>query len=192
MKNYLKMKTKIFLAGLFLSLTFISCKKEETKQEEVKPVEKVAENPNAFKVIFEVIAKKDDRFHLYYSEDGTLNFPEDKSLWVDVKGSDKSQEVAFVFPEDIIPSQLRIDFCTNKEQEPLEIKNFKMSYLGKVFEAKGSFFFDYFGPNMNTMTVDKQKAIITPIVKEGQDYAPPSFYPSQEALAAQIKALTQK
>ncbi|WP_320816021.1 hypothetical protein [Flavobacterium sp.] len=187
------MKTRILFTVLFSSFAFISCK-QETKVDETSTEvqqEEIKENPATFKVIFEVVAKKDDRFHLYFSEDGTINFPEEGSLWVDVKGNENSQEVVFEFEEDVIPTQLRIDFGTNRDQGQMEIKNFKMKYFDNIFEAKGNLFFDYFGPDVNTVTVDKTTSLITPIVKEGKNYVPPSFYPSEQALSAQIVKLTQ-
>lgn len=182
----------IALSVCALSIAFTSCKNGEKSEVKTEaPVETVKVDPNSFKAIFEVVAKHDDRFHLYYTEDGSINFSEDKSLWADVKGSDASQNVVFDFPDDIVPTQLRIDFGSNPDQGQMEIKNFKMTYYGKTFEAKDKFFFDYFGSNVNTVTVDKDKAIITPIKKAGTDYVGPSFYPSQEALAAQIKNLVE-
>lgn len=188
------MKTKVILTSLFLSLVFVSCKKEEPKNEEAKPVEVVEKvDPNAFKVIFDVVAKKDDKFHLYYTEDGTINFPEEKSIWVDVKGNPNSQPVVFNFPEDVIPTQLRIDFNTDQQEESIQVKSFKMTYFGKTFEANGVHFFDYFGPNLETVTIlDKENVVFKPLLKEGAKYAPPSFYPSQEALKNRIDEVTKK
>jgi hypothetical protein len=187
------MKNKIFYLSLMLALVLISCnEKNEVKQDNLKEEKEEKINPNSFKVIFNVIVKKDDKFHLYYTEDGTINFPEEKSIWVDVKGQEYEQDVVFNFPEDVIPTQLRIDFNTNQKDEAIQINNFKMTYYGKVFEAPGIQFFDYFGPNLETVTIiDEDKVIFKPLNSDNGRYAPPSFYPSQEALKNRIDQITQ-
>lgn len=188
------MKTKISLLSLLVSVVFISCKNDKTvNQDEAAPVEVVEKiDPNSFKVIFNVIAKKDDKFHLYYTEDGTINFPEEKSIWVDVKGNEFEQPIVFNFPEDVIPTQLRIDFNTDQKEESIQVTNFKMTYFGKSFEAPGVQFFDYFGPNLETVNIiNRETVTFKPIIKDGP-YAPPSFYPSEEALRNRIEQITLK
>ena len=62
-----------------------------------------------------------------------------------------------------------------------------MKYFNSEFKADGKSFFDYFGPNTETVeVVDKDKVIIKPLVKEGAKYTPPSFFPSEEALKTRI------
>ncbi|WP_396160471.1 hypothetical protein [Flavobacterium sp.] len=181
------MRTKFLLTCLVLTLSFVSCKNEEKKdgQEVVGEIKK--ENPKTFKVIFKVLAKKDDSFHLYYSEDGTLNFPEDTSIWVQVKGSSTPQDVVFEIPEDHIPTQLRVDFNSVQKEEELQILNFRMKYFNSEFTAEGKYFFDYFGPNEETIEfVDKDKVIFKPKNVAGKRYAPPSFYPSEVAMKNRI------
>lgn len=188
------MKTKFFLSVLLLTSTMsiISCKNEEKKTEENPATEVKKENPKTYKVILNVIAKKDDSFHLFYSEDGTLNFPEDTSIWVNFKGSETPQDIVFELPEDIIPSLLRIDLNSYQQDESIQINSFKMKYYSSEFSVDGKGFFDYFGPNLETVEIlDKNKGIIKPLVKEGKKYSPPSFYPSEEALKTRIEQVVK-
>jgi hypothetical protein len=183
------MRTKFMLISLMsISVLFFSCKDGEAKKSEKQSETTVKkENPKTFKVILNVIAKKDDSFHLFYSEDGTLNFPEETSIWVNFKGSETPQNIVFELPEDIIPSLLRIDLNSYQQEESIQINGFKMKYYSSEFNVDGKGFFDYFGPNLETVEiVDKNKGIIKPLVKEGQKYSPPSFYPSEEALKTRI------
>lgn len=184
------MKTKFFLSVLLLTSTMsiISCKNEEKKAEENPAVEVKKENPNTFKVILNVIAKKDDSFHLFYSEDNTLNFTEENSVWANFKGSDAAQDIVFEIPEDKLPTLMRIDLNSYQQNESVQINSFKMKYFNSEFKADGKGFFDYFGPNTETVeVVDKDKVIIKPLVKEGAKYTPPSFFPSEEALKTRVE-----
>jgi hypothetical protein len=182
---------KKFILSSFVVLLLVSSCKDENKDngENKQQTEEIKkENPKTYKVILNVIAKKDDSFHLFYSEDGTLNFPEDTSIWVNFKGSETPQDIVFELPEDVIPSLLRIDLNSYQQNESVQINGFKMKYYSSEFNVDGKGFFDYFGPNLETVEiVDKNKGIIKPLVKEGKKYSPPSFYPSEEALKTRIE-----
>ena len=179
------MKTK-FLTSLMIILSLFSCK-QETKKQDTNVVN--TEVSKTFKVTLDVKVNKNDTFHLFYTEDGSINFKEESSVWVELKGSPEYQKVVFNLPENTIPTQMRIDFGINKEQDDIIIKNFKMDYLGKTFEAPGSLFFNYFRPNELVVAIDATTNTIKPIKKEGQAYGP-SFYP-QDALSDQIKKLVK-
>lgn len=184
------MKTKFFLSVLLLTSTMsiISCKNEEKKAEENPATEIKKENPKTFKVILNVIAKKDDSFHLFFSEDGTLNFSEENSVWANFKGSEVAQDLVFEIPEDKLPTLMRIDLNSYQQNESVQINSFKMKYYNSEFKADGKSFFDYFGPNTETVEViDKDKVIFKPLVKEGKKYTPPSFFPSEEALKTRVE-----
>ena len=166
------MKVK-FIASLFVLLTIFSCKKEtksigtEVKKEEVS---------NNFKVTLDAKVKKDDSFHVYYTEDGSTNFTEESSVWFEFKGSDESQKIVFNLPDNTIPTQLRLDFGVNKDQEDIIINSFKMEYQGKVYEVPGTQFFTLFVNNPESCTIDSAKATIKPINNK-ERYLGPFFYP---------------
>lgn len=185
------MKVKyLFISLLSFSTILFSCKNSENNEtvDTPKTEEVQKENPKTFKIILNVTAKKDDSFHLFFSEDGTLNFPEKTSIWANFKGSETPQDIVFELPEDVLPSLMRIDFNSYQQEEPIQINSFKMKYYNSEFKAEGKSFFDYFGPNTETVEiVDKDKVIIKPILKEGKKYSPPSFYPSEDALKTRIE-----
>ena len=171
------MKAKNLAVVFLMALAVISCKDEKKTDGAIN----VAETPiveNGFKVAFDLIAKKDDNFHLYYTEDNTINFTEEKSLWLPFKGSDAEQEVKFVLPEDIIPTNFRVDFGygVNKEQSDIVLKKFKMKYFDKTFEVKDSLIFYYFYPNKDNTILDNTHATLKRI-KSDQATAP-SLYPN--------------
>ena len=169
------MRTKFFIAAVLLAGIFTSCKNE--KSVDSLDVVKSEVVDNNFQVTLDVIVKKNDDFALFYSEDGTSNFTL-APVWMGVKGSENVQKVVFALPENTIPTHLRIDFGINKDQEPMTIINYKMTYAGKTFETPGASFFKYFRPNEECTQIDKVKGLIIP-VKKGEKYFGPSFYPEQ-------------
>ncbi|WP_125718517.1 hypothetical protein [Flavobacterium ustbae] len=182
------MKTKLFFASLLLITVFTSCKKDAVK-EEVKPIE-IETKKNNFQVTLTAIVKEDDNFQLYYSQDAyEVPYKEENSVWTAVKANSNQQDIVFNLPEDAIPNYIRIDLGTNENQKEIIIKNFKMNYYSKSFEAKDSLFFNYFLPNDCVKIVDKKNAILQNIkTKEGK--YDPLFY-SEKALYDQIQLIVK-
>ena len=170
------MKAKNLVVVFLTVLGVVSCK-DDKKTEDAVTTPEAPKVEKGFSVGFGVIAKKDDNFHLYYTEDGSINFTEEKSLWYPLKGSDTEQEVSFVLPEDVIPTNFRVDlgYGVNKEQSDIVLRKFKMDYFGKSFEAKDSLIFNYFYPNKDNTILDKANATLKRI-KQDQNTAP-SLYP---------------
>lgn len=129
---------KKYLLSVLL-LAFVACKEEEKK------VEKVVEVPT-FNLSFDLVMQKDDKIHLYYTQDETVNFNEENSVWVDLKGSNSVQTITFKLPEDVLPTNVRVDFGSgvNEEQSDVELKKFKMEYTGKEVIAEGDKIFEFF------------------------------------------------
>lgn len=135
------MRTKIIIAGLFLSLSLLSCKND--KKNEVKEVEK----PITFDVIADVIVKKDDDLIIYYKDGSNEWFDEQHAVWVNVKGSDNLQTLTFSLPEGVLPNNLRFDFSKNPLQDPVKISRLKISYLKKSFEVNENDILKFFDAN---------------------------------------------
>jgi hypothetical protein len=168
----------IFLI-LFSSVLFISCKNENSNDstDTVKPETTF---DNSFKVNLSVNLKKDDAFSLYYSEDGTLNFKAEP-IWLEVKGSESTQDVTFSLPKDTYPSQIRLDFGMNKEQEDILLKAVTFEYKGIKKQIAGSDIGNYFIPDQSKCSFDASTGLIKPVVKDGvKQY--PSLYPQELTL----------
>jgi hypothetical protein len=183
------MKSKI--ATIFLiTLSLFSCK--DKIDEQVKQGDNKTTNENEddfFRVGFNVIIQKDDNMHLYYTIDGSVNFNEENSIWLPVKGSDKPQEVVFVLPEGIIPSLVRIDFGygKNEEQSDVDLKSFNLSYMGKKEVISGDEIFKYFTPFEGYTDIEPGTTILK---RHKKDQASgPILYP-QTALSEKINVLT--
>jgi hypothetical protein len=173
---------KAIVISVCMALLFVSCKQEKKQQAPAAP-----KGNKFFEVTLNVVAKKDDTFHVYYTEDESINFDEKNSVWVGLKGKDTPQDIVFKLPEEVVPTHLRVDFGINKDQEKILMNNFKVTYFGKTFEAKGADFFNYFVPNKICTEIDAPAATIIP-VKKDKDYVGPMFYP-QPMLTEELKKL---
>lgn len=167
------MKTRIVLSILSAIVFFTGCKNE--KSVDSLEVVKSEEAVKIFQVTLDVTVKKNDDFAIFYTEDGSINFTGDP-IWIGVKGSDTPQKVVFNLPENVIPTNLRIDFGISKDQDIMTVNNYKMTYAGKTFETPGATFFKYFRPNEQCTQIDKEKGLVIPVKNEGK-YFGPSFYP---------------
>jgi hypothetical protein len=91
------MKTKNLVLSILMMFTLASCKNESTKTETNKAETELKET---FDVNFNVVVTKDDTFKLYYTEDGTLNFGDDRAVLCVVKGNAAPQDLLFKLPAD--------------------------------------------------------------------------------------------
>jgi hypothetical protein len=139
---------KILFTVLLIVISLTSCKNDKVESDPKTDSKLEEKDQNLFKVNFELIVKKNDNMHLYYTDDETLNFNEKQSIWMPVKGSESVQNVQFNLPLDVIPTHIRVDFGYGKniEQSDVELKTFRMSYFGEKVEAKGIDILNYFYP----------------------------------------------
>lgn len=170
------MKTQKIVTIILMTIALASCKSDKKDDKPANDSE-LKKEENSFNVTFNLIVKKDDNFHLYYTEDKSINFNEDQSVWLPIKGSENEQEVKFILPEDIIPTDIRVDFGygVNKEQSEISLKKFRMNYYDKSFEVKDSLIFNYFYPNKDNTILDKTKATLKRVNLE--QTTGPSLYP---------------
>lgn len=182
------MKSKL-TAILIIAIVLLSCKDDKNKISKEESNTKIEAN-NFFKVSLDLIVLKDDNFHLYYTEDGTINFNEKQSIWMPIIGSEKTQEVVYKLPEDVVPTHIRLDFgyAKNESQSDVILKSFKMNYFDKSFQVNDSKIFDYFSPNELSTIIDKTESSLKRIKKD-QDTGP-SLYP-QIILSEQISKMTK-
>lgn len=181
------MMKKNLLGILFCIIALTSCKKEGTKNEELPVLIETSQN---FSVELHVIAQEEDNFAVYYTEDKSINFNGDNAAWSGVLAQSTSQTVMINLPEEILPTNLRIDFGINKEQTDIVLEKLKFDYLGKSFESKGSDFLKYFIPNDAIKTeIDESKGTIKFLIN-AQNSSTPFYYP-QQAVLDEISKLTQ-
>ncbi|MDI1317576.1 hypothetical protein [Flavobacterium sp.] len=181
------MKSKNLVLFFLPFIVLISCKKDVETKENVETPE--IQNKH-FVVTLDLIVKKNDNIHLYYTQDRSINFNEEQSLWAEVKGNNEVQQVVFKLPEDVIPTDFRLDLGYGKNVEQTEIifKKFMINYYDRNFVASGAEIFNYFYNNKDNATVDKLTGTLKRL-KVDQETAP-SLYP-QTSLEEELIKLTR-
>jgi hypothetical protein len=172
-------KTLNLFASLLMIASFFSCKND--KQEEP-----AAPKKPTVKVALDAVIKKDDSLQIFYIQHGETEYNGALTVWASVKGSDKSQEVLFDLPEDVLPTKLRIDISKNKDQDPIEIKKFTIKYKEKAFQVKDTMFFQYFIPN-EQVEWDRKKATAT-FKNDGKNFDPQ--FGSRDVMDAELLKVT--
>ena len=127
------MKFKKLILLFFITITAISCKDEKKQDGPAPAQEETAAPANTFKLDLTLITKKDDDFCLLYTQDGSLNFKD--GVWQHIKGLDNEQSIQFVLPNDVFPSELRLDLGKNPDQEDLVVKSLKFEYKTRQSSA---------------------------------------------------------
>ena len=169
-----------------ISLMSVSCKND--KKDAVPGEKKAPLKENFYVEISAQTAKKDD-FAVYFTEDGTNNFNGVKTVWHGVNAGE-NQSVVFDLPVTAIPTNIRLDFGLNKDQDSVVVSKIKFAFLDKTHEIKGSQFFDFFIKDEQFKTeIDSAKGTLK-IVKSGSEFKTPYFYPRQE-LIDKIKEMTK-
>jgi len=178
------MKTNSIIAVFLLVLVLVSCKKEQTTAPNLEQI-----NQNLFKVTLDLNIKENDTLHLYYTEDGSINFNEENSIWQSILGKPESQPLTFSFPENTIPTELRLDFGVNVANKEILINGVKLEYNNKTFEAKGADVFKFFRLDENVTLQDvKTKGLKR---KDPKRRNGASLYPLEIPLKTEIDKLVK-
>jgi len=176
---------------IFLSMfILISCKDKEVQNEDNKVVPEQEVKKDNIIVTLTAVVKKDDSFQIYFKNEDSEAFTEEKSFFVEFKGSETEQKIVFSLPEDEYPNYIRLDFGVNKEQDPIEIKNLTFKFYEKSFEVKGEDFSNYFYSNGSIEIADKTKGVLKLIVGKDGNYDPMSA--SADGLRKQLEELVQQ
>lgn len=162
------MKTRKIILTILVCGVLLSCKDESKKdtQENEITAEKIQDT--VFTITLNANVRKDDSFQLYFRGADETTFEETKSVFVELKGSENPQDIVFRIPDGAIPDYIRLDFGTNKDQEPIKVNSLKMDYFGKKFVANGPEFFNYLLAEEKTIKFDKVNSTVTPIVVNGK------------------------
>lgn len=178
---------KIVLVMLVLAM--VSCKDEKSSTDKIPEVNLPVGN-EFFRVTLDVVAEKDDSFHVYYIEDSSQNFTEENSVWTEFKGSASAQKLNFDFPANVVPTQLRVDFGVNKDQGAVKINGIEMTYFDKTATIAGDQISTFFRPNEENTELDAQTHQIKVKDSKRNPYYAPSLY-SLEPLAAKMQTITK-
>lgn len=153
---------KIFLIIISV-FSLMSCKEEN------KPIEK--EIKKNFTITVNAVVENDDVFQLFYNEDDSSTFPENQSILVNFKGSDKAQNIVFEIPEHVTPKKFRLDVGSNSAQKIIKINNMNIKFLEKNIDIKKAEFKDYFYP-INQLELDSATLDYKVVYKVGDHFDP--------------------
>jgi hypothetical protein len=175
----------LYFIYVLLALTLLSSCKGKEEQ-----TEKATKEPEVFEVGFNLTFSKDDVFQLYYTEDGSLNFNDEMSIRLPQKGSENPQEVVFKMPNNVLPTNIRLDLGENPEQKSIVVNSMRLKFYDNVFEAKDSLVSRYFYLLENQVKYDNKSSVISIVTPEGVFYDPLMW--SNELLTDEIKKVIEK
>lgn len=175
--KFITMRKIVLLSVTVLTtISLISCKKGEEKKPETGEVKK--EYKENFNIQINATASKKDDFAFYYTEDNTVNFKGENAIWGGIKGGNVDETINFELTEERIPTNIRLDFGLNKEQDSVVVKSIKVNFFENSFVINGSDFFNYFNKDEQfKYKVDPAKGTLT-IYKKDNEYKTPYFYPT--------------
>lgn len=185
------MKIKKVVFGLFLAILTVACKNEkESNNEDKKSPEELVPT---YDISFTMVVPKDDVLQLFYTEDGSIVFGDDRSVRSIVKGSPNAQEVIFKLPENVLPTNIRLDFGDNPEQGNIVLNNMKFSYLKNSFAktfGPTEEITHYFYPQESQIKVNNAAMTIELLKPKGQPHDPLMW--SNELLSEEMVKLYKK
>ncbi len=162
-----------------------SCKKERsgiTKKT-------IDAQPKTFAVTLDVQFSKDENLSLFYTEDGSIDFKGDP-IWKNATGGSSPQQITFELPEDVFPTELRIDFGSKNIDADIVLKSITLSYNGNERIISGAEIGNFFRPDENKCTFDPSTGKLTGVMKDGV-LQNPSLYPQEKALMPEIEKLAR-
>ncbi|MFX0556024.1 hypothetical protein ACOCEA_04460 [Maribacter sp. CXY002] len=130
---------KFFKINFVIFLTIVFGCKGPSKNIEPALQDKLA-------ISFDAIFYADDELQLYYKTKEGI-YTEEKSIKLQLEGSDSFQKIQFVLDQLIFPQNIRIDLGKNKEQKIIRIENFRFNYNNQKHVLTDQEFKKYFVPN---------------------------------------------
>lgn len=162
---------KFFLFIAFL--LFFRCSKES--------------NTNSLVLKIDVVIQKTDSINVFYTQNKTINFNDKQSFWIKVKGSKKNQNVKIIFPDSILPKQIRLDFGRNLNQSEIILNKIDFTYKKKSISLKGKEIFYVFREDQNNTVFNQSTGSIKR--KNPKQIYGPSLYPKGDKLYNKLNQL---
>ena len=162
--------------SLLLFMLLIHGCKNEKPLDELRLINYEIEKNDIY-LELEMIVPEDDRFSVFYTEDGTFNYSGNKMVVKEVKGLNKPQKIVFNFPDNSKPTAIRVDIGQNPKQKTITFKKYVFNYYDKKLIIKDSLSY-YYGLN-SYFTFNTVKNTFVPTTnKENYDpilYCKPEF-----------------
>ena len=135
----------------------------------------------------DAVIQKTDSINVYYTKTKDINFTDKQSFWIKVAGNKKNQNIQIIFPDSILPKQIRLDFGKNIDQKDIVLNKISFAYKNKNFSVKGKEIFYIFRVDENNTSVDKLYGSIKR--KNPKQENGPSLYPKGDKLFNRLNQL---
>jgi hypothetical protein len=167
------MRTIKIVSFIAVLLLFFNCKNNK--------------NTNQLVLNIDAVIQKTDSINVYYTESKSINFTDSQSYWTKLTGNKKNQKIQIVFPDSILPKQIRLDFGRNLSQNDVVLNKMDFTYKNKSFSVKGKEIFYIFRVDENNSVVDKLNGSIKR--KNPKQINGPSLYPKGDKLFNRLNQL---
>lgn len=135
----------------------------------------------------DAVIQKTDSINVYYTKTKDINFTDKRSFWIKVAANKKNQNIQIIFPDSILPKQIRLDFGKNIDQKDIVLNKISFTYKNKNFSVKGKEIFYIFRVDENNTSVDKLYGSIKR--KNPKQENGPSLYPKGDKLFNRLNQL---
>ncbi|KIX20495.1 hypothetical protein SY27_11295 [Flavobacterium sp. 316] len=159
------MKYRIFVK-LFLISFVVGCSNSNTT--------------NKFLLKIDSVIQETDSIHVFYTTNSTIEFNEKASFWKKVNGSSKNQKIEFLFPDTILPKQIRMDLGNNINQQEIVLNKVDFQYKNKSFSLQGKEIYYYFRIDESVTELDKELGTLKR--RDSLQARGPSLYPKGDNL----------
>ncbi|MFT6637879.1 MAG: hypothetical protein ACJAYP_000435 [Flavobacterium sp.] len=140
-----------------------------------------------FVLEIDLYSRVSDSIHIYYLEKNSLAFSEEKSIWKSIKENNSNQIIEIVFPQDIKPKQLRVDFGHNVSVQEIVINKINFNYKNNSYALKGAEIYQFFRPDESNTILDSDSGLLKR--KFENQKAVFSIYPKGEKLQKKLEKI---
>lgn len=142
---------------------------------------------NQLVIGIDAVIQKSDSINVYYTKNENINFTDRQSFWVKVTGNSKNQNIQIVFPDSILPKQIRLDFGRNISQNDVVLNKMDFAYKNNNFSLKGKEIFYVFRIDQSNTLIDELNGSIKR--KKPKQVNGPSLYPNGDKLFNRLNQL---
>lgn len=166
---------KIKIALVCICIAFNSCINNERKN-------------YSFQVEINAVVKKDNMLIVYFKDRSNQLFVADRTVWLGVKENQTPQDYKLVLPKGVLPRDIRLNYCFDKLNGPLQINSITLRFNKSAFKIKKENFLEYFKPNQY-VNYDEKTGLATPISINGKS---DPFFLSREKLLLLLIDINQE
>jgi len=135
---------------MFFVLLSLSCKNQEKKDSQEKPVSKPP-----FTVIINMTAKEDDIMTLYFKDNTMPTFVEEKSIYKEVKKGDN--EIVIGLPDGFLPNDIRFDLSVKVPTQVCKVEKIHVLNQENSFDILNQDLEKYLTPNEGVIFDNKDR-----------------------------------